>query len=72
MKKIIEFLKKVLPVLMRCICILIVVFNTASLMISFIAFALTSNQTYVSNVLEISMLMAIGITGLIENLKKKV
>ena len=68
----IEFLKKVLPVLMRCIWILIVVFNTVSLMISFIAFALTSNQTYVSNVLEISMLMAIGITGLIENLKKKV
>ena len=58
--------------LMRCIWILIVVFNTASLMIGFIAFALTSNQTYVSNVLEISMLMAIGITGLIENLKKKV
>ncbi|WP_044946601.1 hypothetical protein [Coprobacillus cateniformis] len=67
-----NYLKKVLPVLMRCIWILIVVFNTASLMISFIAFALTSNQTYVSNVLEISMLMAIGITGLIENLKKKV
>lgn len=72
MKKIIELLKKLLPIFMRCIWILIVVFNSASFMISFIAFALTSNQTYVSNVLELSMLMAIGITGLIENLKKKV
>lgn len=70
MKKIITFLKKITPTIMQYIWILIIVYNTANFIICLIAFAITSNQVYITNLLEISMLIAVGITGLMASLKK--
>lgn len=66
MKKIITFLKKITPTIMQYIWILIIVYNTANFIICLIAFAITSNQVYITNLLEISMLITVGIVGLIK------
>ena len=63
-------MKQLLPYVARFFWILLVVYNLLSFIVCVIAFALTQNNIYVSNIMEIAMMISIGICGLLENRKK--
>lgn len=73
MKKGMELFKKiknaVLPVTLFFIWIMITVFNSMLFIINTVAFAITSDASFTTQVLENAVLISIGIVGIVNHLK---